>query len=231
MIPGPRPPKGHDVPLAGRSRGPQVHRSLRPVAPPEAVVVEPGTDESTTEQAGPAPVVLTRTTRGWSVTSPGGDHHAADLVEGLCLADLVAEEFGPLIEPDRSARRSARGAVDVPADGDPVDARVAALERTVAQLEHALAARVATERAIGVLAERHATSPRAAFESLRGQARSSGRTVAELAHEVLDGLPQNAPPAADAPSPGAVAAAPSPPAAPPAPRSGPAVVTAAECRP
>ena len=64
----------------------------------------------------------------------------------------------------------------------------AALERTVAQLEHALAARVSTERAIGVLAERHGISARSAFESLRRDARSQGRPVAELAREVLDGL-------------------------------------------
>ncbi|MGZ4507261.1 MAG: ANTAR domain-containing protein [Blastococcus sp.] len=136
------------------------------------------------------PVALTRTPRGWSVVSPAGGEHVADLVEGLSLADLVAEEFGALPEPDRTARRSARGpggVVDVP-DDDPVDARVAALERTVAQLEHALAARVSTERAIGVLAERHGTSPRAAFETLRRDARSQGRPVAELAREVLDGL-------------------------------------------
>jgi hypothetical protein len=65
---------------------------------------------------------------------------------------------------------------------------VAALERTVAQLEHALAARVSTERAIGVLAERHGTSARVAFETLRKEARSTGRPVAELAREVLDCL-------------------------------------------
>ena len=34
--------------------------------------------------------------RGWSVISPAGAEHAADLVEGLSLADLVAEEFGVL---------------------------------------------------------------------------------------------------------------------------------------
>jgi AmiR/NasT family two-component response regulator len=66
---------------------------------------------------------------------------------------------------------------------------VAALERTVAQLEHALAARVTTERAIGVLAERHGTTPRSAFEGMRREARSQGRPVAELAREVLDTLP------------------------------------------
>ena len=75
-----------------------------------------------------------------------------------------------------------------------VDARIAALERTVAQLEHALAARVATERAIGVLAERRGTSPRAAFEELRRDARSQGRPLAQLAREVLDTLRVEPPP-------------------------------------
>jgi hypothetical protein len=121
------------------------------------------------------------------VHSPVGVEDARDLVEGLSLADLVAEELGALTEPDRTARRSARGPVEAEDDG--TDARIAALERTVAQLEHALAARVSTERAIGVLAERHGTSARAAFETLRRDARSHGRPVAELAREVLDGLP------------------------------------------
>ena len=132
-------------------------------------------------------VSLVRSSHGWSVRSPAGVHAAADLVEGLSLADLVAEEFGVLTEPDRTARRSARGATDA-AEDDPAAARIAALERTVAQLEHALAARVSTERAIGVLAERHGSSARAAFESLRREARSQGRPVPELAREVLDGL-------------------------------------------
>jgi hypothetical protein len=145
------------------------------------------------------PVSLTRTPRGWSVVSPTGTEDAADLVEGLSLADLVAEELGALAEPDRTARRSARGPSGAPdAAADPVDARVAALERTVAQLEHALAARVSTERAIGVLAERHGISARAAFESLRGDARSQGRPVADLAREVLDGLGGETPAAPDA---------------------------------
>jgi hypothetical protein len=193
-------------------------------------VVQPGTDSPPYDpQPDRAPVVLSRTARGWSVVSARGELHTAGLVEGLCLADLVAEEFGPLAEPDRSARRSARGAADAPAD-DTVDARVAALERTVAQLEHALAARVSTERAIGVLAERQAISPRAAFESLRRDARSQGRPVAELAREVLDSLQPDATTAvatpadvtsADVTSPAAAAAVQPAPAVPPVPRSGP----------
>jgi hypothetical protein len=136
-------------------------------------------------------VTLARTSRGWSVVSPAGTASAGDLVEGLTLADLIAEEFGALVEPDRTARRSARGPGQAaePAEDSP-EGRIAALERTVAQLEHALAARVSTERAIGVLAERNGTNPRTAFESLRREARSSGRPVAELAREVLAGLEQ-----------------------------------------
>ena len=147
-------------------------------------------------------VALTRTARGWAVLSPAGREDAADLMEGLSLADLVAEELGALVEPDRTARRSARGlAATADDDADPVDARIAALERTVAQLEHALAARVSTERAIGVLAERHRISARAAFESLRGDARSQGRPVADLAREVLEGLGSESPVApADGPA-------------------------------
>lgn len=158
MVPGPRPPKGLERPLAG--------------------VPSP-------------PVAVTRTARGWTVVSPVGTEDVGDLVEGLSLADLVAEEFGELPEPDRSARRSARGpGGGAEATEDLPDPRVAALERTVAQLEHALAARVSTERAIGVLAERHGIPPRAAFESLRRDARSSGRPVVDLAREVLDSLTQ-----------------------------------------
>ncbi|MET0765736.1 MAG: ANTAR domain-containing protein [Blastococcus sp.] len=184
MIPGPRPSLGHDRPEGDRSGGPL-----------GAVDGDPASDR-------PA-VVLTRTPRGWAVVSPQGDAPAADLVEGLSLADLVAEEFGALLEPDRTTRRSARGPAEAAEAADPVDARIAALERTVAQLEHALAARVSTERAIGVLAERHAISPRAAFETLRREARSSGRTVAELAREVLDSLSGEAAPSDSTPDAGA----------------------------
>ena len=176
MIPGPRPSDGLPRPLTG---------SGDPVAAP------PGGE--------PAPVALTRTPAGWVVCSVAGSQVVGDVVEGMSLADLIAEEHGRLPEPDRSARRSARGPA-APAAAAPVvdesSLRIAALERTVAQLEHALAARVATERAIGVLAERQAVSARAAFEALRREARSQGRPVAELAREVLDGLPADVPDAA-----------------------------------
>ena len=199
--------------------------------PTEAADVHEHQDDAPRVAGPPAcpPVTLTRTGRGWTVVSPAGTANARELVEGLSLADLIAEEAGALVEPDRSARRTARGPGQAGEPQDPADARVAVLERTVAQLEHALAARVSTERAIGVLAERHRTSPRAAFESLRREARSSGRPVAELARAVLAGLEQLDPPTADVPlSPGA-----GPPAGPPEPRATarPAAVAAADGRP
>jgi hypothetical protein len=177
-----------------------------------------------------APLVsLVRGPNGWMVQSPAGVQGTADLVEGLSLADLVAEEFGVLTEPDRTARRSARGTTPAE-DDDPAAARIAALERTVAQLEHALAARVSTERAIGVLAERNGSSARAAFETLRRDARSQGRPVAELAREVLDGLsPEDEGPATStsaatlARRPGPVVA----PVTPPAPRGATPLASAA----
>ena len=194
MIPGPRPPKGHDRPKAGRDRGLEVVRSAQPGLLQEATDMSLAHDDAAPAEGSSADlpsVTLARTSRGWSVVSPAGTASAGDLVEGLTLADLIAEEFGALVEPDRTARRSARGPGQAaePAEDSP-EGRIAALERTVAQLEHALAARVSTERAIGVLAERNGTNPRTAFESLRREARSSGRPVAELAREVLAGLEQ-----------------------------------------
>jgi ANTAR domain len=170
----------------GRDRGTDVVRPSSPDTFSEAAVVSSGSHPAT--PSGTGPVALTRTPRGWAVNSPAGVETAGDLIEGLSLADLVAEEFGALTEPDRTARRSARGPGVTDGPLAPAEARIAELERTVTQLEHALAARVSTERAIGVLAERHSISARAAFESLRRDARSQGRPVAELAREVLDSL-------------------------------------------
>ena len=186
MIPGPRPPEGPDRPPAGREPGPESTCASRiDIAPT-------GTADADAPVAGTepplSPVTLTRTSKGWTVVSPTGAETAGDLIEGLSLADLVAEETGTTVEPDRTARRSARGPARGGEPDDSPEGRIATLQRTVAQLEHALAARVSTERAIGVLAERNRTSPRAAFDRLRSEARSSGRPVAELARLVLDGL-------------------------------------------
>jgi len=60
----------------------------------------------------------------------------------------------------------------------------AQLSRTVGQLEHALERRALIERAKGIVMERHGIDERAAFDRLRGQARSRNMTVVALAAEV-----------------------------------------------
>lgn len=155
-------------------------------------------------------VLLVRTARGWTPLQAGRldplplDPHQLGarsldplslgplpLVEAMTLADLVAEEAGAVPEPGRSARLAARkppATAGPPEEGDPRDAEMAELRRTVGQLEHALAARVSIERAIGVLAERSGSLPRDAFDELRRRARAQGRPAQELAREVLDAM-------------------------------------------
>jgi hypothetical protein len=88
----------------------------------------------------------------------------------MVLADLLAAEITPGPRPPRA--------------GNHLD-EVGQLKLTITQLEHALAARVTVEQAIGVLAERQRLAPRAAFERLRKAARSRGRRVHDLAREIV----------------------------------------------
>jgi ANTAR domain len=122
-------------------------------------------------------VVVRRGERGWQV----GDEQAADLTSAMVLADLLAADLGtpavPITGPP--AGPPGNGAVSE-------EDEAARLAVTVAQLEHALAARVRVEQAIGVLAERHRLRPRQAFELLRSVARAQGRRVLEMATEVVD---------------------------------------------
>lgn len=103
---------------------------------------------------------------GWAV----GDQSTGDLTSAMVLADLLAGELQTGGRPARS---------DQPMD------EVGQLRLSVKQLEHALAARVVVEQAIGVLTERQHSSPRDAFERLRKVARSRGRKVHDLAKEVV----------------------------------------------
>jgi GAF domain-containing protein len=59
------------------------------------------------------------------------------------------------------------------------------LRREVAQLQHALTARILVEQAKGVLVGTQGLTPEAAFERLRAEARSSRRKMADLALEVV----------------------------------------------
>ena len=111
-------------------------------------------------------IVLRRTPAGWQV----GHDVDPDLTSAMVLADLLAEGLGPVNRPPRA---------------QDVDSEVDRLRLAVSQLEHALAARVMVEQAIGVLAERQRVAPRAAFERLRKAARSRGKKVHELARVVV----------------------------------------------
>jgi hypothetical protein len=111
-------------------------------------------------------IVIRRTPGGWEVDGSEAD----DLTSAMVLADLIAGELSAGSRPGRPAA--------------PLD-ELGQLKLSVTQLEHALAARVVVEQAIGVLAERQHTSSRDAFERLRRVARSRGRKVHELAREVV----------------------------------------------
>jgi hypothetical protein len=121
-------------------------------------------------------LVVRRSDQGWQV----GDEQAADLTSAMVLADILAAELGTPAPPPASPQRSPRS--------EPVteEGEAARLAVTVAQLEHALTARVRVEQAIGVLAERHRLRPRQAFDLLRSVARSGGRRVIEIAETVVD---------------------------------------------
>jgi hypothetical protein len=123
-------------------------------------------------------IVVRRCEHGWRV----GDEQAADLTSAMVLADLLAAELGlPAGPPAGPPRHGASKHGGVSEEDE-----AARLAVTVAQLEHALTARVRVEQAIGVLAERHRLRPRPAFDLLRSAARSGGRRVSEVAGDVVD---------------------------------------------
>ena len=137
-------------------------------------------DEDTSEDG----IVLRRSGQGWQV----GPEQLADLTSAMVLADLLAADLGP--PPPRPAaplNESDAPESDAESDAYESDADQAArLAVTVAQLEHALAARVRVEQSIGVLAERHRLAPRQAFDLLRQAARSRGQKVVEIAEAVVN---------------------------------------------
>jgi hypothetical protein len=111
-----------------------------------------------------------------------GDEEVSDLTSAMVLADLLAADLPTEAMPTVGA--PGPGGAPAAADGEQPDPK--RLQETVAQLEHALTARVRVEQAIGVLAERHRLRPRQAFELLRSVARARGRRVMEMATEVVD---------------------------------------------
>ena len=136
-------------------------------------------------------IVVRRSDQGWQV----GGEQTTDLTSAMVLADLIAADLGaapsaapsvaPSVTPSAapSAALSAGPPRPAPASEEDEAARLAV---TVAQLEHALVARVRVEQAIGVLAERHRLRPREAFDLLRSVARSGGERVIDVAERVVD---------------------------------------------
>jgi hypothetical protein len=137
---------------------------------PETIEVLRHLAEVVAAQLGPLAeehVVIRRSpSGGWEVDGEPTE----DLTSAMVLADLLAAELAPAGRPAKS---------DSPLD------ELAQLKLSVKQLEHALAARVVVEQAIGVLTERQGSTPRDAFERLRKVARSRGRKVHDLAKEVV----------------------------------------------
>jgi hypothetical protein len=161
------------------------------------------------------PVVVRRSEQGWQVGSEEtADLTSAMVLADLLAADLgppaastsgppaastsgppaastsgppAASTSGPPTAPPSGPLAAQAGPSAVTGRAQGVEADEAArLAVTVAQLEHALSARVRVEQAIGVLAERHRLRPRQAFDLLRNVARSSGQKVTEIAGAVVD---------------------------------------------
>ena len=150
----------------------------------------------------PEDVVVRKAERGWVV----GDEKVSDLTSAMVLADLFAADQADnddttvmeAVDEDGASRRPARASAPAPRANPSGAHRIppgleqpsetdeaARLAVTVAQLEHALAARVRVEQAIGVLAERHRLRPREAFDLLRKASRARGARVTELAQDVV----------------------------------------------
>ena len=151
----------------------------------------------------PEDVVVRKAERGWVV----GDEKVSDLTSAMVLADLFAADQADdddttlmeAVDEDGAPRRPARATAPAPRANHSGAQRIppglekpgetdeaARLAVTVAQLEHALAARVRVEQAIGVLAERHRLRPREAFDLLRKASRARGTRVTELAQDVVE---------------------------------------------
>ena len=153
-------------------------------------------------------VVVRKAERGWVV----GDENVSDLTSAMVLADLFAADQADddttlmeAVDESGAPRRQDRPTAPKPRENDSGPQRIPAvagaagiadkageageaarLAVTVAQLEHALAARVRVEQAIGVLAERHRLRPREAFDLLRKASRARGARVTELAQDVVE---------------------------------------------
>jgi hypothetical protein len=153
-------------------------------------------------------VVVRKAEHGWVV----GDENVSDLTSAMVLADLFAADQADsddtsvteAVDSGGAPPRAGHASAPAPrahesgpqrilavsgapgtADKSGEASEAARLAVTITQLEHALAARVRVEQAIGVLAERHKLRPREAFDLLRRASRARGARVTELAQDVV----------------------------------------------
>jgi AmiR/NasT family two-component response regulator len=136
------------------------------------------------------------------------DEHALDLIE-----EITSYSSGPVIavlheeDPEFVARAAERGISAYAREQSP-DAvqgaieiamrrhrEVSALGDQLSRLESALERRAVIERAKGILMERHGIDARTAFDRLRAHARSTNRTVVDVARALEDSHPLLGPPA------------------------------------
>lgn len=126
--------------------------------------------------------------------------HALELIEEIsAYASGPVIALVPEIHAEFAAAAAGRGIDALAADADLEAVQAAievamqrsaerrALEQQVDQLQSALERRGTIERAKGILMERHSIGERAAFERLRGHARSTSATVVSVAQAVCDG--------------------------------------------
>lgn len=166
-----------------RTRNSGARRAAK-AAVPERAPDDAAAQEPTTEDA-----VVRRTKDGWRV----GSADLPDLTSAMALADLISAELADSGSTEQAqpaggkvTAAQATGATERPGQAREQGAsETSRLRATIAQLEHALTARIRVEQAIGVLAERHRIQPRQAFEQLRDAARSRGRRVIDIASDVV----------------------------------------------